>query len=463
MDGTKPTPGVRPIREPTDITVGDAARPDRSQPNSDRNTNLERTERLTVVDFITTALPRALGFVRRQKSNYRVAITRSAASSFLMNLSAPYDTIYTAALGADSVALGTISSIGSGVGALISTPAGWLVDRFGIKRFYVLAMVLLAAYTLTYAVAPSWEWIAVATILFSVSTRLVGTGCSVICADSVQNPNRATAQNLCVTFSSAASLIAPLVAAYLITLSGGLKVEGMRPLYYVRFVGSGLLLLFVAARLREPDRARPVDSSPDRGFLRGYERLFAGHRVLRRWIVIAALTSLPMAMTSPFLYLYAHEVKGANQYLLGVMTTATVLTRMLFGIPLGRLADRIGRKKVIFLLTPLWYASNLLLAFSTSSVTLIIAASLQTFYAVSSGITSAMSLELVPLERMGRWSGTLGLFSGLIAIPAPAIGGLIWQKFGPLYVFLVPLVIDLALRIPLLTTIPETLEADPVT
>jgi MFS family permease len=169
-----------------------------------------------------------------------------------------------------------------------------------------------------------------------------------------------------------------------------------------------------------------------------------------------------MAMTSPFLQLYAHEVKGANQYLLGVMTTTTVLTRLVFGIPLGRLADRIGRKKVIFLLTPLWYAANLLLVFSTNATTLILSASLQTFYAIFSGVTSAMTLELVPLEKVGKWSGALGLFRGLVAIPAPVISGLVWRKLGPLYVFLIPLVIDLALRIPLLTTIPETLKAEPV-
>jgi MFS family permease len=144
------------------------------------------------------------------------------------------------------------------------------------------------------------------------------------------------------------------------------------------------------------------------------------------------------------------------------MTTAMVLTRLIFGIPLGRLADRIGRKKVILLLTPLWYASNILLAFSTNAMTLVFSASLQTFYAISSGATSAMTLELVPLEQVGKWSGLLGLFRGLLAIPAPVIGGLIWETWGPLYVFLLPLIIDFLVRIPLLLTIPETLKAKPV-
>jgi len=139
------------------------------------------------------------------------------------------------------------------------------------------------------------------------------------------------------------------------------------------------------------------------------------------------------------------------------MATATVVARLVFGIPLGRLADRIGRKRVIYLLTPLWYASNFLLAFSTGPITLILYAALQTFYSISSGATSAMTLELVPVEQQGRWSGLLGLFAGLVTIPAPIIGGLIWRELGPMYVFLIPIALDLLLRVPLLSTVSETL------
>jgi hypothetical protein len=54
------------------------------------------------------AFGQAKGFISRQKHNYRVAIARSAANSFLANLTAQYDSIYTVALGADSVQLGTV-------------------------------------------------------------------------------------------------------------------------------------------------------------------------------------------------------------------------------------------------------------------------------------------------------------------------------------------------------------------
>jgi len=186
-------------------------------------------EGISAPKVIATAIERVIGFIRRQKHNYRVAITRSAANSFLLNLTAQYDSIYTVALGANSVELGTVSSIGNGIAALISTPVGWLVDRYGLKRFYLLGMGLLAGVALIYGLAPNWQVIIAATILFSVSMRLTGTGCSVICADSVPNKDRATAQNLCVTFASLLSMIAPLIAAPLITAFGGLTADGIAP------------------------------------------------------------------------------------------------------------------------------------------------------------------------------------------------------------------------------------------
>jgi MFS family permease len=146
------------------------------------------------------------------------------------------------------------------------------------------------------------------------------------------------------------------------------------------------------------------------------------------------------------------------------MATATVVARLISGIPVGRLADRIGRKRVIYLLTPLWYASNLLLVFSppfaSKAPMLVLSAVFLASYTLSSGATNAMTLEVVSLEQQGRWGGLLGFFAGLVTIPAPILGGLIWRELGPMYVFLVPIALDLLFRIPLLATVPETLETD---
>jgi MFS family permease len=405
------------------------------------------------------ALQRIKAFLFRQKHNYRVAVVRSSASTFLVNLTAQYNSIYVSALGANSVQLGIISSFGSAVSAMVSAPLGWLMDRYSLKRFYLLGVIMMGGAVAIYAIAQDWQVIIAAVILFSVAMRFTGTGCSVICADSVSNKDRVTAQNLCVTTASLLSLLAPLIAAPLVTAFGGLTAQGIRPLYGMRFGGYILIFVFLAFQLKELERPLRGKRKSKLHFLEDFRKLFRSPKPLKRWIFVSSFTMLPMAMTTPFFQLFAHQAKGADQYLLGLMTAASIFTRLLFGIPLGRLADRIGRKKVIYLLTPLWYTSYLLLIFFSNPVALILAGAFLTFYNISSGIISAMTIELVPVERMGRWTGLLGLFRGLIVIPAPLLGGLIWQHWGPAYVFVVPLIIDLLIKIPLLSTIPETLKS----
>jgi MFS family permease len=235
-------------------------------------------------------------FIYRQKHNYRVGAARLAANNFLIGLTSQYGAIYTVGLGADSVQLGSLSSVGGAFSALISAPVGWLMDRHGIKRLFLLAIVFTAGGSLLYALAPDWRFLVAAAIFASIATSLSNTGCRVICADSVQSEDRVTAQNVCSTLASIARIISPLISAYLVTLFGGMTVEGIRPLYYIQFAGYGLIFLLVVAQLREPQREQLADAKTRGGFVADFRHLFEGREDLRRWIAISALTSFPMAL-----------------------------------------------------------------------------------------------------------------------------------------------------------------------
>jgi len=409
------------------------------------------------IHAIARAAGRARQFLFRQKPNYRVTITRAALSSFLAGLTAQYNSIYAVALGASPVQLGALNSIQGGVGAVMSPPTGWLVDRFGVKGFYVTGIGLTGLAAAIYGLASDWRALIPAVILIALSMRFTGTGCSVLCADQLLNRDRATGQNMCNSLASVFLALSPLIAAALVTKFGGLTTEGLRPLYYLQFAGYGLILLYVAARLREPVRLNLTDEKGRVGILGDFRRVFKDAPHLKRWIVVACLSQLPLAMTLPFMHVFANEVKGAGQYVLSMISVAMVVGHILFGIPLGRLADRLGRKRIIYLLTPLWYLSYVMFILARGPAGLILAGLFWGFYPIMTVITSSMSLELVPLKHMGRWSGLLGIFAGLVTVPAPLIAGLIWRHVGPEYVFIIPLALDLALRVPLLKTIPETL------
>jgi len=248
-----------------------------------------------VADAIEKTIGRVTGFIGRLKHNYRVGAARLSANKFLIGLTSQYSAIYTVGLGADAVQLGSLSSVGGAISAVISTPVGWLMDRQGIKRFFLLSVVLTAGGSLLYALAHDWRFLVAAAILASIATSLSNTGCRVICADSVHSRDRVTAQNVCSTLAAIAGMISPLVGAYLVTVSGGMTVEGIRPLYYLQFAGYGLIFLLVVVQLREPQRRQLTDAARF-GFIADFHHLFEGRGDLRRWIAISALTSLPMAM-----------------------------------------------------------------------------------------------------------------------------------------------------------------------
>jgi len=412
------------------------------------------------MNALARAVATAHRFMIRQKHNYRVAVSRQAMSSFLANLTVQYNSIYITGLGANPVQLGGISSAASGVGALLSLPVGWLVDRYSLRKLYLTGILLTAVASLMYGLASGWKLIIVASIAAVPASQFLGAGCSVICRDSVANRDRLTAQNICVTLASAGGLGAPAVAAALVTTTGGLTSRGIRPLYWIQVTGYLVVFFVVLRRLGEPSYLREPRAARLADFAADFRQLLETGSPLKKWMLVALLTSMPQAMTAPFFQLYAYEHKGATAAILAARPPATILARLVFGIPLGRFADRFGRKRLIYALTPLWYGSFLMLILARGPILLVGAAALQTFFNIASGAAGAMGMEMVPARMAGRWHGVLGILGGVAAIPASLLGGVIYRHWDPVWVFILPIAIDLTLRLPLLARVAETLPGD---
>jgi MFS family permease len=109
------------------------------------------------------------------------------------------------------------------------------------------------------------------------------------------------------------------------------------------------------------------------------------------------------------------------------------------------------------MMTPIYCFAYLLFAFAPSPEWLIIAGFLMGFGMITGVTGSSMTPELVPKKFIGRWRGIIGLCTGLMTIPAPIIGGLVWEHLGPEWVFIIPVFIDILVRLPILSTVPETL------
>ena len=407
-----------------------------------------------MIDPLRKIWQRSGDFIRRQTLNFKIMLLRRCLHGLALNLSAQYNSIYAVALGANPVQLGSLLSAGNAIGALISVPSGWLIDRYSLKRVFLAGTALLLLSALCYALAPDWRLLYAGIVFLYTGVRITCTSCTVIGARELISGERATARGLCRTLSAMITLTTPVLAAWLVARGGGINIQGMRPLYYIQLGIFGLIMIILVLFLREPERE---GGGKARLALSEFAEIFRGRPALIRMLAMLALMDIPWSMVQPYMPLFAHQFKGAEEVQLAGMAVTVSIASLLFAIPLGRMADRRGRKKLLFLIAPVSYLSSFLLIRATGPMMLFLAGLCFGFNSIATALAAAMASEMVPKEQMGRWIGLIGLIRGLVSIPSPLVAGLIWEHIGPQNVFIFAVLLDAAVRLPLLASIGETL------
>ena len=400
------------------------------------------------------ALSGISGFVRRLPRDWLVTASRTSIHRFFYQMILPYLSIYTLALGATGSDLGLVNCVGMLAAALVSPFLGSLIDRVGPKRIYLAGIGLLGASWVIYGFASSWPMIIGAMILYYLGFGSSQQCCGSICATTLSKSDRATAMSCCETLAAGILGIAgPLIGALVVARSGGVTASSIRPLFFICFAGTAASFVLVLAKLSSCSWKR--GEAPRQGIRAGVAEAWKHARNPGRIIVVSVLSQLPQGMIIPFTQPYAAS-KGASGFVLGAMVTGFALMPLALGIPAGRLADKVGRKKVIYAASPVFWASCLLLMVAKSPFALVVAGILQGAYLVSSVMTAAFQFERIEPAYMGRWMGILGFFQMSVSALVAFGAGVIWDKLGPQYVFLIPIVLDILVKLPVLVSMPET-------
>lgn len=366
----------------------------------------------------------------------------------------PYQSLYIADLDETPFQLGILNGVGGLAATTVAAPTGWLADRYGIKKILLLGTPLLALGALIFALAPNWFVIIPAMLIATLALRMVFTVCPMVCGSCLKNEERATGMQFCDTFSAVPRIVSPMIGAMIVTGFGGIGEKGIRPLYYLQFTGFCLILVLISKQFTDPHKRRTAKSTAS--FVDGIREVLTEGTMVKRWILYVCLSTIPFFVIPVYRPLFAAEVKQADQFVLGGLATASMVLPLLLSIAIGRLADTTGRKKVIYITTPMHCLSLLLLVYAPNSTILLASGVLQGFYMLGAVTQGAMTVELVPASLLGRWYGILGLFRGIISMLSPSIGGVIWSTVGPAHVFFFLVSTEL-LKMVVLATVPETL------
>jgi MFS family permease len=324
----------------------------------------------------------------------------------------------------------------------------------------MLGVALIVIASFLFVTAVEWWMIIPALAIMTFALRVTSTVCPTICGSCFKSHERATGMALCDLLSSLPRLIVPIGAAYLVTYFGGLNTQGIRPLYVIQFAGLCFTFMMIWRLFEEPHSMTLAKSATKEkaSFIRNVKQLFSEVKHVKTWIIYMAICSIPAYLAQIYGALFAEQVKGADQVVIGQMTTAMYVIPIVFSLPMGRFADAQGRKRAIYLTLPFALISMLMLIYARNSAELVVSAFLLGTLTLVSAFQIAMTTEMVSPQLLGTWLSVLAIFDGLIGLVIfPAIAGLLWDTFAPVLVITM-MIVATVIAIPILIIMPETLK-----
>jgi MFS family permease len=376
-------------------------------------------------------------FVKMQSKNFRVMIARD----FIVQISGRrqqaqaqlggYEALFLRRLGASPIEIGLANSLASLTRVLFSVPAGWLTDRAkNIKKTYVTSSGLGLLNYLIMSLITTWPVLLALNLWRTIGDSLSTPAKTIIDVDSLKNKDRVTGLSIHRTMTAVGGVIGPLVAAYIITASGGLdSADSFRPFFLFQFVLNLVIFILIWRSLNDVVFERGGEED---GFLQSFRSVFHGRGALKILFYKEIVQSFFALMSGPFLGIYQVDVKRATAFIIGYMGAGEMIVDVLLSVPIGDMIARFGRRRIAITGQVVGLVARCLLFLTPPSHPEILI-----LYGVLGSVEGCMylgwdafALEVVPQEVRGRYLGLRAVAVGLVGVFAPVLGGVIWG-LGP--------------------------------
>ncbi|MEV6343183.1 MFS transporter [Actinoplanes sp. NPDC051851] len=330
----------------------------------------------------------------------------------------------TAAVGLSPMAYGFLDGVYQGVSAFVRLAGGYAADRGGHPK-WVAVLGYGASAVSRLAMLPAAGFAAITAV---VTVDRLGKGLRTAPRDSLiaasSDPKMlGRAFGVHRALDTVGAAIGPLVAFALLASVPGSYDSIWVVSFAVAAVGVAVLVLFVPNMLTKAAKAQVS--------MRRVLREVSGRR-LRAPLVAAAVLGL-VTVGDGFLYLALQERDDFAAEYFPLLYVGTNLAYLALAIPLGRLADRVGRAKVLIAGHGALLTCYLLAALPSGGIGLTLGTLmlLGVFYAATDGVLPALISRLVPEETRG--SG-IAAAQTVVAVArfASSVGfGLLWDVQGP--------------------------------
>jgi MFS family permease len=350
---------------------------------------------------------------------------------------------YLEALGASTPIIGLFGTAEDFFDAIYQYPGGWIADRLGRQRAFLIFVTLASAGHAVYYFASSWPLVFVG-LAFAVAWQsMASPAIFAIIGDSLPQDRRAMGFTLQSILKRLPIVIAPVIGGAIIASLG-----------IVRGVHAGLLItlglaavtLLLVLKVNIAIKASPATNIAGvwRSFQKGLKRLLISDVIIR----------MCEGMTGVLTILYVTNVQGFSTARYGTLIAIQMIVSILVYIPAGKIADRIGRKPFVIVTFFSFALFPLAVMFAMNFGFLILAFVIGGLREIGEPSRKAMIVDSAREDLRARSVGLYYLIRSLSITPAAAIGGLLW-KISPQVPFVVAGVIGLVGTIVFTLTVEE--------
>lgn len=331
-------------------------------------------------------------------------------------------------LGASMTTVGLLNSIG-GMNGIFTTLAqsvgGWLADRIGRKPFIVAASAFgVLAYILLALAGALHLWLLLlgGIILFGLSA-LSRPAISALTAESAQHGQHGYAFSVTMVAWLVPGVLAPPIGGWLADQFG---YGGVFPIL-LAFEAASLILVWRC--LRETRTAR--EAIRWRDFARAFAHSIVPPRGLRGFFIACASDSFVWGLGWGLINGMLVKSYNFSVEQLGVMASVMSLAWAVMQMPIGRYVDRHNLKGMMIFSESLGIPLMLIGITQTRFEMFVLA---QLIFALTAAtwvpVVNTFLTRATSPESRSEAFGRLNMFRGLIAFPASALGGWLFDWGG---------------------------------
>ncbi len=337
-------------------------------------------------------------------------------------------------LGASARAIGVIEGAAESISSLLKLFVGYLSDRFGKRKYFVVVGYALAAIARPLlAFTTSWPQVLAIRLTDRVGKGIRSAPRDAMIADAVTIGQRGIAFGFHRAMDHGGAVIGPLIGFLIVFLfianpSAPTKSE-FTWVFILAAVPAIAAVLVAIFFMSESQLSLIPRTEAPKLSLRGFNSNF------KRFLLILSLFTLSNS-TDSFLILRARDIGVSIKGSL-LLWAAHHGIKVLSSLLGGDLSDRLGRKRLIVSGWILYAAVYAGFAFVSNTVSIwVLFLIYGIYFGLVEGAEKALVADLVRPEQRGTAYGLYNLAFGITVFPASLLMGLIWDWKGATTAFL---------------------------